>query len=171
MKKWAALSKNKAHRYVLGREWDSLLPQVMFILLNPSTADDEIDDPTSRKGIGFARRSGFGKMVFCNLFAFRATNPKALREKYARIGVTGEQEEWHDMVGPENNTYIRREIKESHTIIAAWGAHETWGRDEEVMRLLGDRQLHCLGRTRNGNPKHILYLPYTSTLSSFGETQ
>lgn len=164
MRRWSVFGKTKRHRYVLGREWDSAKSRVMFILLNPSIADSEIDDPTCRRGIGFARRLGFGSMIFCNLFAFVSTNPDVLKSKWLESKLLGCTSEWLDLVGPKNSEHIQQEAKDADTIIVAWGARSNWRRDEEVVCLLAERELKCLGKTRYGAPRHILYLPYAANL-------
>lgn len=126
---------------------------VNFIMLNPSTADDRIDDPTIRRCIGFARRWGYGELMVTNLFAFRATDPDNLKR-------------WaSDPVGPENDEYIRKIAEAADLVIAAWGSHgEYRRRDEEVRRIVRSvgKQEHCLALTMTGQPKHPLYLPKTA---------
>lgn len=133
------------YRYLLWRRWaeaDSLL----FIMLNPSTADAERDDPTIRRCIGFARSWGFGGVEVVNLFAWRATLPRAL----ARA---------RDPVGPHNDRAISQAVARSRAVIAAWGVHGALGdRDEQVAQLLAATRLRCLGLTRDGAPRHPLYV-------------
>ena len=75
MIKSAEFSPDKVYRYELWRIWDEALPVCMFIGLNPSTADETVDDPTIRRCINFAKEWGYGQLVMTNLFAFRATKP------------------------------------------------------------------------------------------------
>ena len=73
MIKDAILSEDRKYRYILSRTWDETKPTVLFIGLNPSTADEKTDDPTIRKCINYAKCWGYGKILMANLFAFRNT--------------------------------------------------------------------------------------------------
>ncbi len=98
MTKGAAFDSTGTYRYALWREWDASAPRLGFVLLNPSTADAENDDPTLRRCMGFARAWGYGSLQIVNLFAYRATVPDALR--------------WvADAVGPENDRHICETIR------------------------------------------------------------
>ena len=125
--------------------WDDDLPAILFIGLNPSTADEEQDDPTIRRCMSFSRDWGYGTLLMANLFAFRATDPAKLRLQ-------------DDPVGPENDYWIEREYERAQTRIAAWGTKGSYqNRDVAIRKLLPD--LFCLGLTNGGYPKHPLYLP------------
>ena len=124
---------------------------MLFVTLNPSVADANIDDPTIRRCIGFAQRWGYGGMAVGNLFALVSTDPGLLlREKYP--------------VGPENDSHLQRMADECPFVVAAWGdalrKHPAFRRREsEVRDLLRPRArglLHCLGITAHGTPKHPL---------------
>lgn len=142
----ANFSECWTYRYTLDRYWDDDLPQLLFVLLNPSTADAIKDDPTNRRGMGFARRWGFGSCIFVNLFAFRATKPADLKKA-------------DDPIGPFNDAYLVLEAETADRIVLAWGAHGGWrNRDQEVLKLLDGHKLYCLGQTKDGHPKHPLYL-------------
>lgn len=144
MKKDAVLSDDGLYRYILSRRWDAGR-ELGFIMLNPSTADAEVDDPTIRRCIGFAERWGYGGIAVANLFALRSTNPAALKAA-------------PDPVGPINEEWISALVRESDLCIAAWGAHAFAGaRAKKVSERFGD-QLSCLGVTKAGHPKHPLYL-------------
>ena len=141
----------RRYRYRLTRTWDPSLPTVTFVMLNPSTADAERDDPTIRRCTSFARTWGFGALVVVNLFALRTPYPDRLRRA-------------RDPVGPDNDRHILRAVRASHTTVLAWGAHGAIrGRDGEVLALIARRQVcrirRCLGVTRGGQPRHPLYLP------------
>ena len=142
----ARFSPCRTWRYTLWRQWTPSRPRIAFIGLNPSTADETHDDPTVRRCIGFARRWGFGGMEMLNIFAFRSTNPRLLRTV-------------PDPVGPGNRAALRRTCRRSAMIVVCWGG---WGRlfdrGEAVIDLLGDLPLRCLGVTKDGHPKHPLYL-------------
>lgn len=78
MVKEALLSEDRKYRYILSRTWDEAKPAVLFIGLNPSTADEKSDDSTIRKCINYAKCWGYGKILMANLFAFRSTDPSIL---------------------------------------------------------------------------------------------
>ena len=144
MEKSAILSADRKYRYVLTRIWDEKKPTVVFIGLNPSTADEEVDDETIRKCIGYAKRWGYGKLIMVNLFAFRSTDPSMLK----RV---------EDPVGPDNDSYIQKCVSESNLVIACWGKHgKLLNRDKALMGSLPN--LVCLKRNKNGTPHHPLYL-------------
>lgn len=125
------------------RTWDEHKPCVMFIGLNPSTADETDDDPTLTRCIGYARSWGYGGVCMANLFAYRATEPSDM--KAAR-----------DPVGPENDVWLARLASEAGIIIAAWGNHGTFiGRSNKVRKLLTN--MHCLKINMSGEPAHPLY--------------
>lgn len=144
MEKSAILSADRKYRYVLTRIWDETKPTVVFIGLNPSTADEEADDKTIRKCIGYAKRWGYGKLIMANLFAFRSTDPSLLK----RV---------EDPVGPDNDSYIQKCVSESNLVIACWGNH---GKLLNLAKVLMDSlpNLVCLKRNKNGTPHHPLYL-------------
>src|SRR5687768_16866498 len=108
-KRGARFSACRTYRFELWRIWDEDGPKLNVIGLNPSTADENLDDPTIRRCIGFARDWGFGGLVMTNLFAYRSTDPKGL----AAVD---------DPVGP-NNDYHLEIAACSGTPLAAWGAH------------------------------------------------
>lgn len=140
----ADFSKCKNYRYTLTRFWNKKLPHVLFILLNPSTADESYDDPTNRRGMGFAKKWGYGGVVFCNLFAYRTPFPEELKKA-------------KNPVGPENNKWLKKEAKNAELIISSWGNHGTFlNRNKEVIRMIS--KMNHLGLTKLGEPKHILYL-------------
>lgn len=140
----AVLSPCRTFRYSLTREWGSG-PAVLFVGLNPSTADEATDDPTIRRCIGFARAWGFGRLEMANLFAFRATDPSDMRAA-------------SDPVGPDNDRHLRELATACQMAVAAWGASGTFrSRDVQVRVMLP--RLHYLRLTKAGHPGHPLYLP------------
>jgi hypothetical protein len=144
VKTWAEFSPCRTWRYLLGRQWDESLPTIVFVGLNPSTADETQDDPTIRRCIAFAKSWGYGTLLMVNLFAFRATDP---REMMAAS----------DPVGPDNDRYLRNCNDMGTLVVAAWGATGGFkNRDREVVQLL--ERLGCLGTTKAGYPRHPLYL-------------
>jgi hypothetical protein len=146
------------HRYRLERQ---LGPgsAVCFVLLNPSTADAHSDDPTIRRCAGFARSWGHGRLIVVNLWSRRATRPAELR-RMARPGA-----------GASNDRAILQAVDEAQRVIVAWGVHGAWrGRDQQVLRLLQHRELHCLGRTSAGHPRHPLFVPAITAPRTFSRT-
>jgi hypothetical protein len=123
---------------------------VLFVMLNPSTADAVDDDPTIRRCIGFARRWGYEKLTVANLFALRATNPREL--------LTAQEP-----IGPDNDLWLMRLYEKANLTITAWGAHNMASdRAEQVARKVFRRmpykRLATLGTTKEGHPRHPLYL-------------
>lgn len=148
MRMGATIDPSNRYRYALQREWDPDAPRVAFVMLNPSTADATQDDPTIRRCIGFARSWGYGALEVVNLFAYRTTDPEALR----RVP---------DPVGPENDRYILRARHRARETLVAWGNRGVLlGRDRAVLRLLlrGKGAVRCLGLTQAGHPRHPLYV-------------
>lgn len=168
----AQLSVCRTYRYALWRIWDATLPPLMFIGLNPSTADEQKDDPTIRKCKGFAERNGCGGVYMLNLFAYRATDPHTLFDVYYRKQFTGPGGEtcWHngDPVGPDNDRHLLETVAVAAIVVAAWGVHGVMMlRDQAVKRLLAGADLRCLGTTKDGHPRHPLYVPYSQPLEKF----
>ena len=157
----ATYSPCQQYRYTLTRIWGravadggQLLP---FLMLNPSTATEHVLDPTLRRCKGFATRLGYDGMVILNLFAYRATDPRVMKAQA-------------DPVGPDNDAAIVTACTGAPFVIAAWGTHGTHqGRDAAVHELLAATgvPLKRLGEpSRQGHPRHPLYLPGDSPLVS-----
>lgn len=140
----AVFSHCRRYRYVLSRTWNTELPKVLFIALNPSTADETQDDPTVRRCVGFARSWGFGCLVIANLFAFRSTDPKRLIEV-------------SDPVGPRNDLWLKRLSAEADMTVVAWGVHGDLGNRAHLV-LSKLTKTHHLGLSKDGYP----YLPRTT---------
>jgi len=139
----ARLSACGSYRYELHRIWDTSLQSVLFIGLNPSTADHTQDDNTSRVCINYARRWGYGSLVIANLFAYRSTDPRGLKSAL-------------NPVGPQNNRILRRLCKKADMVICAWSDMGNYlGRDNEVIPFI--KQPHCLTLLKSGRPGHPLY--------------
>lgn len=146
----AVISPCSRYRYWLSRAFDGVGPPVGFIMLNPSTADAEIDDPTIRRCKGYAQAWGARELVVVNLFAYRATAPADLKRAPSPIG-------------PENNDAIMAALDycRDGVVVAAWGTHGKFkNRGDSVRRQtrLGGHQLHYLKLTSAGHPSHPLYL-------------
>lgn len=158
MKGDALVSPCRTYRYWLLRGWTEGLrrPVLTFVMLNPSTADVEKDDPTIRKCVGFAKRLGYNAIDVVNLFALRATNPEELKRFDG------------DPVGPDNDKWISIQTSNlAHPVVVAWGGHgdKHQARVKWVTEnLLKGRDLYCLGTTDSGQPRHPLMLPYSTEL-------
>lgn len=155
---WAVLSGDDRYRYRLGRRWDDQGELDVWVMLNPSTADAERDDPTIRRCIGFSRTAGAAGFVVLNLFALRATDPVALTRD-------------PDPIGPENDEHIARTAalagQLGGRVIAAWGAHPMADLRGLTVRslVLPHASLLCLGTTKHGAPRHPLYVKGDTALT------
>lgn len=157
MKRSAVISGCGQFRYHLSRNWtDEDAAILLFVMLNPSTADAETDDPTIRKCIGFADRLRYGAIEVVNLFAYRATDPRALKA----AGYP---------VGPENDGCIAAAARRATDVVCAWGANARGlARPAAVLGLLqqcGVRPKY-LHKTADGIPSHPLMLPYSCTMEN-----
>lgn len=143
----AMFSPCRTYRYLLTRKWGTGGYWCAFIGLNPSTADESVDDPTIRRCIGFAKLWGYDGLIMLNIFALRSTDPKYLKVHPNPLG------ECNDLV-------IDLALWHSKLNVAAWGHHGAlFGRGLDVATSVMMRHsLHCLGRTASGSPKHPLYL-------------
>jgi hypothetical protein len=158
----AEVSDCGKYRWSLYRCWDHSLPLLGWIMLNPSTADAMQDDPTIRRCMGFAKDRNFGGIEVRNLFAWRATNPKELQSAF-------------DAVGEKNDDAIRDLTTLCPKIVCAWGAHDfAKKRATDVIKMLyaccSGWGLVCLGVTKNGHPKHPLYVPANAELILWPQT-
>lgn len=151
----AILSPDRVYRYTLERVWDERPRRVAFIGLNPSTADETQLDNTLRRCVRFADGWGFGGFVMLNLFAFRSTTPRLLWA----VG---------DPVGKDNNRYIIDTLQrpEVDLIVACWGVHgallDRCIKVREMIEIGLSYDLHHMGLTKDGHPRHPLYLPSTT---------
>lgn len=143
----ASFSPDERYRYTLWRKWNEVeIPRmVAFIGLNPSTADAKLDDPTIRRCIGYGKFWGYDGLLMLNLFAYRATDPRELLKQ-------------DDPVGPQNDDALRLSVPATAMRVGAWGAHKlAVERAQEVIPMISP---YCvLGLTKDGHPKHPLYLP------------
>lgn len=155
----AIISPNGQYRYTLTRPISQAVRWVrpmLFIMLNPSTADATLDDPTIRRCRWFASREGCTKLTVVNLFAYRATDPGKL--------ITAA-----DPIGPDNLYHLGQQI-EAHKlgiVVAAWGSHPAKSRFHLNDYFLDRGPIWCLGKTKNGDPKHPLYLKKDTPLEIF----
>lgn len=149
-----------SYRYSLRRKYAGCChPETMlFIMLNPSTADDTNDDPTIRRCVGFALRRDYAVIEVVNLFALRATNPDELRKHPSPVG-------------PLNDEHIDDAARRAAIVVCAWGNEGAlFGRGITVRKRLHALgiPLFCFGTTKTGQPKHPLYLRADSKLQPWG---
>lgn len=147
MMRWADTSDDGLYRYVLGRRWDDGLPECVFIMLNPSTADAVHDDPTIRRCIGFGQSLRCGAILVGNLYAYRATDP---RDLFRAAEPTG---------GARNDAALAGLLCRGDYVIAGWGVRARRERVSEFLRLPGAERITALAVTKGGAPRHPLYLP------------
>ena len=142
MKREAIISKCNKYRYKLIREWSESRGKVLFIMLNPSTADDKKDDKTITRCINFAKDWGYGGLMVGNLFAYRTTYPKELfKTKYPE--------------GKDNLKNIKEMIIDADLVICAWGNNQ--GAPPQYLRELSE--LYYLKLLNDGKtPGHPLRL-------------
>lgn len=146
----AVYSDCENYRYSLTRTWDAAGKRVLFVMLNPSTATEVQNDPTVERCERRARTLGYGAFRVCNIFAYRATNPKVMRAQ-------------SDPTGPANDTTIIDASNWADDIVCAWGTHgEHRQRGPEMERILRsqNKPLTHLGLSKAGHPKHPLYIGY-----------
>jgi len=153
----ARYSECERYRFMLTRIWDPRGKRAVFIMLNPSTATEAQNDPTVERCERRARALGFGGFRVANIFAWRATDPKDLRAT-------------SDPVGPENDESIIESALWADHIVCAWGVHGSLlGRGQFVEAMLREKDLTLLhlGLTKDGHPKHPLYISYRRELEAW----
>jgi len=146
----AVYSDCELYRYTLTRVWDPAGRKALFIMLNPSTATEMQNDPTVERCERRARTLGFGAFRVLNIFAYRATDPRDMRAA-------------SDPVGPDNDAAMLESLPWADQIICAWGthgAHRDRGQVVEAMLRASGRPLFHLGLSKDGHPKHPLYIGY-----------
>lgn len=167
IRSYADISPCGRYRYLLEREWrgthnpknwewmgfkDGAGHEVgqpksaLFVMLNPSTADADVDDPTIRRCVGFAKAWNYEQLSVVNLYAYRATDPKEL----SRAG--------QDIHGPRNQEVIERAVRSAGIVICAWGSHANEFHAETVRGWMHMKPHFALGLTKGGAPRHPLYL-------------
>lgn len=145
----AVYSDCESYRYSLTRVWDKNAPRVFFVMLNPSTATEIQNDPTVERCERRARAIGYGGFRVANIFAWRDTDPRNMRAA-------------KDPVGPENDVAILEGCKWADMIVCAWGTHGAHlNRGAIVSEMLKNQSLFHLGLSKEGHPKHPLYISYT----------
>lgn len=143
MEKGAEFSECRNYRYALWRIWDKTKPYVMFIGLNPSTADENTDDPTTRKVTKFAKDWGFGGMYMMNLFAWVTPHREELKMCEDPLG--------------ENDGWLEEVAEKCDKIIFAWGSFEE--AEERAVDVVAMFEGYALKINMNGSPRHPLYIP------------
>lgn len=176
----AIISEDERYRYVLFREWrghgsdenwrwfDAVdgnghklgVPKTcLFIMLNPSTADALNDDPTIRRCVSFAKAWKYDRLEVVNLFAYRTKSPSELKALLDK----------DDPVGRSNIKYVQQAMTDAGLIVCAWGVHGSHlDQDETVLGWLPfERKIYSLGTTKDGSPKHPLYIAADTKLVEF----
>jgi len=139
----ATFSDCRKYRYALSRTWNGKKKTILFIGLNPSTANEKIDDPTIRRCINYAQNWGYGSLLMVNLFAYRATLPSELKNV-------------KNPIGNDNDLHILELSKKADLTVAAWGNEGfLLNRDKVVKKLIPN--LMCLKINKSGQPAHPLY--------------
>lgn len=144
----AVFTPCKRYRYRLWRTWDASKPPLVMVMLNPSIANEEQNDPTVERCQRRAMAMGYGGLQVVNIFSLVSTDPAALYST-------------PDPIGPENDAAILDAVKGAGMVLCAWGTHgDHEGRAKAVVDLLRDAGVtpYCLGQNADGSPKHPLYL-------------
>ena len=148
----AIFSPCRKYRYAIWRNWNESIPRALIIGLNPSTADENNDDPTILRCMRFAKSWGYGGVSVANLFAYCASNPREMLKVVDPIGI-------------DNDQILFNLAKDAGLIVAAWGNKGSFmGRSDYIARSL--QNLMCLKINKSGEPAHPLYLKSSSELIS-----
>lgn len=153
----AVISDCGRYRYLLRRVWNFKKPRALVDMLNPSTADARIDDPTIKSVVRLTNALGFGSFEVGNLYGFRETDPDKLMT-------------CPDPVGQENDSILAAAINRCDIVICAWGAHKM--AEKRASRMLELIRSHrpaafCFGKTKSGAPKHPLYIKTGTQLEAY----
>ena len=150
IKRHALLSKDKKYRYSLKRIWDNDKPKVLFIMLNPSLADNYQDDPTIRRLIKFAKLYGYGGFYVGNLFSYITPYPSELLDK--------------DLMFSKKNIHeIKKMTGLIKDVVYGWG--NSFEEPEWLKQIISNPK--CFGKNKNKTPKHPLYLSYNHKLVDY----
>lgn len=153
----ALYSDCELYRYALTRSWNPEGRRLLYIMLNPSKATEAQNDPTIERCERRARALGYGAFRACNIFAWRETDPRALRLA-------------NDPNGPDNDAVLNESAGWADTILCAWGVHgvhrDRGSEVEAVLRRTG-QPLYHLGLTKGGHPRHPLYVSYSTQPDSW----
>ena len=155
LRREATFSPCRVWRYSLRRYWDNCLPKACFIMLNPSVAGEEIDDPTTVQCLKRVIKIGYGSYEAVNLFALVSTLPSVLKQHPNPIGL-------------DNNKFIKRAVADASLIVVAWGTggilHD---QGKAILGLLSGKVLYCLGKNKDGTPRFPLRVPYSQSFIKF----
>jgi hypothetical protein len=152
----AEISTDHIHRYGLWRVWDKSLKRMMFIGVNPSTAeaDEATDDQTIHACTRIAKYQGYGGFFMGNLFSFRSRDPEILRKNLSIA------------IGPACDEWLKMMITASEKVVCAWGSWKFLGdRPEKVLAMV--ESPYCISVNDDGNPKHPLFTPASTSLIPF----
>ena len=153
----ATFSDDGDYRYILERHWRDRGTRLLFVMFNPSTADENVLDPTLRRCANFAAREGYGGMLIGNIFALRSPRTAIIHRH-------------RDPVGPENDRFLEVLASVASGIVVAWGAGVS-RHSERVAEVVAMLRVHgplrCLGTTKGGHPRHPLYLAKTTPLEAW----
>lgn len=145
MEMGAHFSECRRYRYSIWRIWDNSKPLIMFIGLNPSTANESSNDPTIRRVIGFAKKWGYGGVYMMNCFPYISTDP-------TRLDDWGQKE--------ENETELQKIAEKCNEIIFAWGNFKIVTATERHIDMMAMfPKAKALIVNKNGSPRHPLYIP------------
>ncbi len=147
----AVFSPCKKARFVLIRQWhfEETVKTIMWIGMNPSTADETVDHPTVKKEIGFSQRWGYGKYIKTNIIPYGSTNPNKIDYKLL------------NKFAYENLTTILNLARNVDCVLACWGRNnklKQWANQVYNVLTIQKTEIFCLGKNRDGSPKHPLYL-------------
>nr|WP_304220042.1 DUF1643 domain-containing protein [Fredinandcohnia onubensis] len=157
MQRQAIFDSSRTYRYSMSRVWDESKQKIVFIMLNPSIANENTDDNTTKKCITFAKSFGYGSLEIINLFAYVATDYNELRNLSKEVAI-----------GKENTDYIIRAVNSADKIVAAWGENGTiHQRNKDIEYLLRGYDIDCLKVTARGYPSHPLFLSYKCELTPY----
>lgn len=144
-------SPDRKYRYRLSQTWNPALPLQVYLMLNPSTADESQNDPTVERCERRARATeGCGGVEIINIFAYRATDPSVMKRQA-------------DPIGPDNDLHILAAAKSAYQVILAWGGHgQHMNRGKQVLHMLHNAgiETHYLKLNKDGFPAHPLYISY-----------
>lgn len=154
----AVISSCRRYRYTLTRTWDGDLPILVFVMLNPSKADAQVNDPTIRRCIRFAADNGYGGILVVNVFAYRATDPEDLPLD-------------DDEACGELNCYYTVDAFQDRDVCFAWGASKRVDHQMafDMLRVARTwaKSIKCLGKTASGAPRHPLYVKASQALEDY----
>jgi len=150
----AVFSPDGRYRYALWRVWNQIRQPLLFIGLNPSTADHTMNDPTVTRCITRAAREGFGGLLVGNLFALVSSDPDVILKDSEAIGIA-------------TDDYLQKMIGMAGKVLCAWGSFPAAKkRSETVLGMIPEP--YCLGINRDGQPKHPLYISYGIPMLKLG---